>query len=270
MAELETAMIGIFSAVSIAVVGYVLNGWRERSFERRKINYSKKLELFKGVNNTCDKIFMIYDDILTLGFDKMIEPEKAKASELLYIMDFIPELGIPEKMNLYLNEIMKFVNKSSTSPSIDLDAEGAKLFSLKVIPTLMNALSFHMNALNRSTNDLVLICDTFVVPSYSAKISEYLMGQFAMMRNQFFGIEIENPNPPKLSTDSTDLEILIKKFSLAMRFELKATMLSWVGLKSEETEFRRTIQWIDKEITKGDYRSDASDYILETLATMER
>ena len=46
---MESAATAILASVLIAVIGYWLNGWRERSFERRRVNYSEKVEIFNCI-----------------------------------------------------------------------------------------------------------------------------------------------------------------------------------------------------------------------------
>ncbi len=40
----------IVGSVLVLFLGYVLNGWRQRDFERRRTNYHAKLEHFREIN----------------------------------------------------------------------------------------------------------------------------------------------------------------------------------------------------------------------------
>ncbi len=56
MAEIEL-IAGIFGSAFLLLLGYLLNGWRERDLERRKTNYHAKLTHFEGVNESLLHLF---------------------------------------------------------------------------------------------------------------------------------------------------------------------------------------------------------------------
>src|SRR5437867_2282641 len=50
LAEIDIALVTVAGSFVLAVVSYLLNGWSNRSFERRKTNYHAKLAAFQEMN----------------------------------------------------------------------------------------------------------------------------------------------------------------------------------------------------------------------------
>ncbi len=60
MAEIELIS-GIVGSALLLLLGYLLNGWRERDLERRKTNYNAKLTHFEAANETLTYLSVSQD-----------------------------------------------------------------------------------------------------------------------------------------------------------------------------------------------------------------
>lgn len=60
MAGISQDAVTIIGAAFIAILGYFLNGWRERSFERKRTNYHSKLRAFREINQACQDLTAAY------------------------------------------------------------------------------------------------------------------------------------------------------------------------------------------------------------------
>jgi len=240
MAELEVTLMAIIGSIIIAIIGYFANGWRERSFERRKTNYHMKLRAFREINDSSLDLINVYQYLRKLSAKNWEETEFDQAlQEILLLSVLAREVEAPVGTKVADKRAKAFEKIGSIFGSRRRE-KAAEGWIEGQIPSLfylyIRVLAFHLNRLGKASADALLVAETPAVQIEIGKIVNHIQEQYDAIES-VTSKEIEESDVDrkirliKIKEFDTVIGQLIINLQFAMRFELNLTMLSWFGQK---------------------------------------
>jgi len=240
MAELEVTLMAIIGSIIIAIIGYFANGWRERSFERRKTNYHMKLRAFREINDSSLDLINVYQYLRKLSAKNWEETEFDQAlQEILLLSVLAREVEAPVGTKVADKRAKDFEKIGSIFGSRRRE-KAAEGWIEGQIPSLfylyIRVLAFHLNRLGKASADALLVAETPAVQIKIGKIVNHIQEQYDAIES-VTSKEIEESDVDrkirliKIKEFDTVIGQLIINLQFAMRFELNLTMLSCFGQK---------------------------------------
>ena len=238
MAEIDVALITLAGSVVLAVVSYLLNGWRERSFERRKTNYHSKLTAFQQINTASQGLSNAY---LYLRWLSSVDWEKRDIDDSLpQAMMFVAlareeeaplGTGVSQSLASEYEKIASETGERQKRAAAVRWTEGATQ-SLGIL--WVRLLTYHLNRLGKAGADALLVAETSAVQGAIGRLVNHVGTQLKSVEET---ADKRRPKLPDIESLRKDLVPLVWTLQMAMRDELTLTMLSnwgrrrWVALR---------------------------------------
>ncbi len=220
----------ILGSVLLLLLGYLLNGWRERSFERRKTNYHTKLKLFGRMN------VAIVHAIIALSYFRQTVEAGTKGEDdmqlLLKLKDFASWAATEdvERGSVLIQRL------GETYPEFEGEIHG----DVPTVPSdrlqqmrtgLMSVwgylLSSYMNEIKRHSWDVLSVGETSRIQTAVARLQTYL-GKESDIQKIVQG-ETEEERMGVFRTTEEELQKINEELQASMRVEMGLTMKSWLG-----------------------------------------
>ncbi len=158
----------ILGSVALLFVGYLLNGWRERSFERKRTNYHAKLEHFREIDDA-----VMHLSNVVVYFRMLLERDWESGGEDLqafWDMAWFASLARDEETPLrtqVVEKIMEDLKKASLHDDEERRESAFRDWLEATLPSLailwVRVLAFHFNRLTKLRMDVRLVAESPVV-----------------------------------------------------------------------------------------------------------
>lgn len=232
MNDIDSVILAIAGSTVAIIVGYVLNGWRERDFERRKTNYHSKLAAFKEINEAIWGLGCAYV-YLRMIFDMAKRPSgnEAPIGEMLTLASLARDLENPlgTKTSECLIERWNSIGTQTRPPGrSDEDEVGDWLAGAGMSLTVLygRVLNHHFGVLAKASLDASLVAETELVEEAIGDLGSYLTKKLnETFLPLFTGVqEPVNEELLNLKTIQKELDPLFQNLQSAMHDELAETL----------------------------------------------
>lgn len=242
MADLDAALVTVAASFVLAVVSYLLNGWRERSFERRKTNYHSKLAAFQQINTASQGLSSAY---LYLRWLSSVDWEKEDTDTALAQAVMFVALAREEEAPLgsgvsqgLATEFEKIGSKSGERRQRAAAEKWMEGATLSLVILWVRLLTYHLNRLAKAGADALLVAETPAVQNAIGKLVEHVSTQLKSVEE---ATGRRKPKLPDIESLRADLTPLLWTLQMAMRNELTLTMLSSWGRRWWIASLRRGV-----------------------------
>jgi len=224
----------ILGSVALAVLAYWLNGMSERSLERRKVNYSSKLESFETVNSCIAIVEIAYSVTKELAA-KILASDKPSIEQgsLHRLVVLSLTFPFPDELKhekLKLEKAMDDLEKLN-----DLNPSKVRNIAIEVSRGFLSILNYHIKNLESTHFGLVLVVDSDkVISAFLEYVSALTTGIDTMAHSDDLKEKEKILNEHGENVRNRRVALL-----LAMRHELDITMASWMGRKLANWRFRK-------------------------------
>jgi len=157
---IDSSLAAIFGSILLAVLVFWLNGWRERSFERRKVNYSTKLGTFLAVNKVIEGIDCTISGIDELASMNLRSENSIDIFRVVGMVERTRSLGLPEDLrieSIVVERARSLLLKSDDKASRE---DAGQLLHVYVVPAYLDAFNHYLTRLSQLEADMLLVSDT--------------------------------------------------------------------------------------------------------------
>lgn len=232
LSAFDSVILTIGGSAAALILGYVLNGWRERNFERRKTNYHSKLAAFKEINEAIwglDNAYVYLRMVIDIA-EHPAETEST-ANEVLVYTSIARDLEVPlgtktcEGVISDWNSISHKVPPAKESDKDEvLDWLVAAGMNLTIL--YLRALNYHFGKLIKASLDARLVAKTTLVEKAIEDLGKYLskkLTEFPLAVVE----EKQRPIPEEVFDFvkiEAELDPLLEALQSAMHDELATTL----------------------------------------------
>lgn len=154
----------IVGSFLLLFLGYLLNGWRERSLERKKTNYKAKLGYFERVNEDLGHLRAV---IISLKIVANTAWEKMKPEEAALELAYRTALARDEETSLGSTTMEANLKDFNIASSVENEGERKTALQnwmpkvgMSLIVLYSRLLVHYLNRLNQTGADVYLIAET--------------------------------------------------------------------------------------------------------------
>ena len=226
--ETDEIVITVVASVSVAVLGYVVNGWRERDFERRRTNYHSKLRTFKDINDAAMRILNLDAAIRLLINGELADAHKNEEHfwQLMLLSSTAREIEAPLGTGVVASISEKFdaISSKWTRRGQEKATEQWVAGTIGSLILLYSRAMIHeLTKLNKAEGDSLIVAETYEVRNAVGAVGRCLNKELNL-KGGVEGSDAEGSTQP-----SPELARLVLAMQLAMRMELRLSMRSWFG-----------------------------------------
>lgn len=218
----------IVGSVLLLFLGYLLNGWRERDFERRRTNYHAKLEHFREINEGAMRLVNALTYFRTL-LRRTWEVKPGDFQSALWDMIGFAALARDEETPLG-TQVVEKIMRDLKEASLHDDDEGresalrdwldATLVSLAYL--WVRVLVYHITRLNKIGWDVLLVAETPVVVATVNGLIDHMLKELSQ-------IDEAEPGAGEITVDQIEkfqkrLTPFLEALLNAMRHEIQLTL----------------------------------------------
>ncbi len=217
----------IVGSVLLLLVGYLLNGWRERSFERKRTNYHAKLEHFRKINDA-----VMHLSNAAVYFRMLLERDWESGGEDLqafWDMAWFASLARDEETPLGTQVVEKIVEDLKKASLHDDEDTRESAFRDWVDVTRVNlaivwirVLAFHFNRLSKVSMDVRLVAESPVVLLTVDNLAARVMEELGAEAED--GAAVNSISPERVKEFQKRLSPAILALQDAMRHEIQITL----------------------------------------------
>ena len=220
----------VLGSVALLLLGYLLNGWRERSFERRKTNYHTKLKLFGQMNAA---IVHVFNTLINLRQTVEAGTKGESDMELLLKLKNFASSAATEDVDIgplltqRLEETYPELRGEIQGDVATIPRERLNLMKTGLVFVWAHLLSSYMNEVRRHSWDLLSVAETSRVHTTVTELLKYVRKASDIQR-----IAQEGPEGERVGifrTTEEELQQINKELQDGMRLEMGLTMQSWLG-----------------------------------------
>jgi len=227
----ESVVIAVIGSACLAVLGYVANGWRERSFQRKKTNYEAKLAQFSEISHWLS----IMREAL-MHFEKWPpsadEREGGSAwFEVRQIVQGTLEISMLAMRDADSEELRAIKEEIHKNP--DMETEHLSVYESRARIMCYGAIDAVLTNLRARVDLGRIVADTDEIRDAFGDVLKST-GDFTTAIAKCYDKAGTQVNEALL----TSYEVSASIMHLAMNFELKVTLMTWVGLRLERRRFR--------------------------------
>ena len=230
LAEIDVVLVSVAGSLGLAVVGYLLNGWRDRSFERRKTNYHAKLAAFREINVAIQGLSNAY---LYLSWVSGVDWDREKRDDKLGIALTLVALAREEEARLG-TKVSQSLAEEFEKVAAESDERRQRAVADRwlegTIPSLLflwlRLLVFNLNSLGKASSDALLVAETPAVQNAIGALVQHVGDQ---LRSVEATTNLKKPKLPDIEAIRKELSPLVWKLQMTMREDLLLTMLSTWG-----------------------------------------
>ena len=225
MAGISQDAVTVVGAASIVILGYFLNGWRERSFERKRTNYHSKLRAFREINQACQDLTAAYAYWREAS---QWDTEKADLQELVasvvvmssFSQDLEKNLGTSICRNI-LDDYRKIRDQTNDEATREWADD-----AVATIVLLTARLARHSaDLLMRAGDDAFIVSEEEAVQHWITVIRKKVKGDLQDLPE----VPMKTLLRPDFAKFSREIAPYVTNLQDAMRHELNLTMLSSIG-----------------------------------------
>jgi hypothetical protein len=230
-----TIALTIVGSVIVALITFMLNGWRERTFERKKTNYGFKLQVFQEICQISSKLSTLHSRFLLIAphLNKSREQRRKGEimDELIVSLHMLASMELPGQLEPS-RECMALANRYIIDRTSLTDTDLNQL-DLNIFDGYVTALTFYLNQMIERTMTVSLVAeDTDVLEASAAVLHQ--------SNRVLDALNAWLKDPKALPTLTlTDYLFQTRNLFVAMRLELDVTMLSGLGRRTMSRRARR-------------------------------
>ena len=175
---IDTALIAVVGSVLLAVVGYLLNGIGERSFEKRKVNYSVKLGMFQELNSVVKRMVMLYWHLAQL--ESMNVRDNEAIAKLSMMVDVFQRLPLPAEYKMGPKTL--FESSDILNPNLPDRSAVVTSVCADIISHYVAAMAYFGSRFEDLTWNVELIADTREVKDATSRINIVMIKELTKFR----------------------------------------------------------------------------------------
>lgn len=231
MSNLDAVILTIIGSTIAIILGYILNGWRERDFERRKTNYHSKLTAFMKINEAMWGLGSAYVYLrMMLSIAEEPPEDEAALGETLMLAALSHDLEEPLGTSIS-HQIIDKLNSIGAIPNGKPQEDALTSWTLGarggLIVLYVRVLLHHAGKLAKAGSDALLVAETPSVQEAVGKLLAHLEQKFneiplTLINESRTGAGAEPYDLKKITGEMTPL---FDNLQSAMQDELSETML---------------------------------------------